>query len=503
MYQTDVLVLGSGIAGCTAALALAREGVRVTVVTAASELRASNSFHEQEGIAYRGEGDSPELFARDLKQAANGHCCSRAVEQFVQEGPRLVEELLINQLHVDFEKEFGDTLLLDQPEGHSVKRVLRSRDLTGRYILDLMLKQLNNHPDIEVLTCTSAVDLITLAEHSTRTADHYKKPSCVGAYLLDQSTGEVKPCLAKETLLATGGIAGLFIHSTSLFGGYGDGIAMAHRAGARVLDLGCIEFHPLVFYAPNDGRFLLNDELRLSGGELLSHQGAPFMERYHEAGSQAPAAEAARAIYLEMVSTGADHLWLDLTRCNQVELAERYPSTFQHCQAKGCDPAKDLIPIVPAAHRCAGGVVVDKAGQTTIQRLRAIGEVSCTGLHGMHRLPAVSMLEGMVWAQAATRDICKQIQRFAYYFPEVAPWQGGDEIADPILVQQDWSSLKQAMWQYVGPNRSLQRLRRVANLLRDLQLDAETASHRCRPDSSLLTLRNGIATALLMTEALS
>ncbi|SCA63811.1 L-aspartate oxidase 1 [Chlamydiales bacterium SCGC AG-110-P3] len=499
--KTDVLVLGSGIAGCVAAYTLAKQGVQVTMVTSSIDPRQSGSYAEHEGIAYSGEGDSVDLFEGDLQTVGGRLTCSRAIEHVASEGPRLIDELLIDELRIPFDRGSEGGLVRQQEPGHSCARVIRCGDATGREIIEALLKKLVEAPNVAILDSHTAVELITLGKHSTKHGDLYKKPTCVGVYVLDKRSREVVSCLAKETILATGGFGQIFQYNTSAAPARGDGLVMASRAGARILNLQMLQFHPLTFYAPNTAQCRLPEVLRQRGGEVLSHKGSSFMEKHHEAGSKAPRSLVTLAAYREMIDTDADHLWLDLRKADLAWLQTKYPGLFTFCSEQGFDATKDLLPVVPAAHCCNGGVVADKHGQTTIHRLRAIGEVSCTGMHGVDRLPATSLLESLVWGNSCAQDIAKEIKRFAYYIPSVTDWVHRDLEFDPTLTHQDWNTIKHTMWNYVGLDRDRRRLRRAQAVLRDLQWEIEAQCSEAHISDALVGLRNGVASALLVAEA--
>ena len=501
MIQTDVLIVGCGVAGCTAALELAKQGIEVTIVSAAKEARHSSSFSAGKGIIYPGNNDSPEQLTADIQRVGAGLCHPRAVEQLVTMGPKVVDEILVHDLQVEFEQTPEGKRKVTGGHDHSVDRILYFRDHTGKVIIDGMLRKIAELPNVTLLTDRTAIDLITLSHHSTRPTDVYKKPTCAGAYVLNNETGEVDIFFAKETILATGGVSEVFLHATNSPQSRGDGIAMGFRAGARIMNMEYIQFHPTALSIPNEPRYLLTESLYTEGAVLLDHKGQPFMERYHEAGCRAPSDVIARAMYLEMLSTGADHVWLDITNIGVENLKERFPNIYDYCRTKGFDMANEPLPVVPAAHYGCGGIAVDRVGQTTLQRLRAIGEVACTGVHGADRLSSTSLIEGMVWGKACADDISKQISKFAYYFPTVDEWVMSDEIADPSLIRQDWMSVKQTMWNYVGLVRDERRLRRALRMLRELRWEVDSFYDKAQITPEVIGLRNGVLTALLITQA--
>lgn len=500
MREVDVLVIGSGISGCTAAYLLAKKGIEVTLVTSASSLLSSNSYFAQGGIIYQGKDDTPELLKKDLFSAGAGLCLPKAVEQFVLDGPKAVKDILIEDLEVPFERQENEELSFTDEAAHSTSRILHYRDHTGKVIMEALTKKLEELENVKVLLEHTAVDLITLAHHSKNVQDIYKLPTCSGAYVLDNKNSKVEVFFAKETILATGGLGEVFLHTTNPSLSRGDGLAMAYRAGARIMNMEYVQFHPTSLCIPNERRFLLTEALRGEGGELLSQNFQPFVHEYDKRGGLAPRDVVARAIYKEMLKTSADHLWLDISSKDSSWVKQRFPTIYEYCLSKGFDMTEGPLPVVPAAHYSCGGIAVDKVGKTSLKRLRAIGEVACTGVHGANRLASASLLEGLLWAKYCAEDIASQISRYAYYIPEVETWKMGEERADSSLVSQDWTSIKQTMWNYVGLIRDTRRLQRALLMLQELKWEIETFYEKALLTTEVLGLRNGVEAALLITK---
>ena len=269
---------------------------------------------------------------------------------------------------------------------------------------------------------------------------------------------------------------------------------MAYRAGARIMNMEYVQFHPTSLYIPGERRFLLSEALRGEGARLLNARFQPFTNEL------APRDVVSRALFTEMLQSSTDHAWLDITFRSKEWLQDRFPAITAHCLEKGFDLATEPVPIVPAAHYSCGGVAVDLVGKTTIQRLRAIGEVSCTGLHGANRLASTSLLEGLVWGYTAAQDILKNWNHRNDYFPPVEEWQMSHEKADSALIRQDWMAIKQTMWNYVGLVRDQDRLRRALKMLRQLQWEIDSFYEKAALNEDLIGLRNGILTALLITQ---
>jgi L-aspartate oxidase len=489
--ETEVLILGAGIAGCSAAFALAQKGVSVTLVTGTQTLQKTDSYTEQEGVVFPEGKEACERFSQDLQNAASGGACPRAVDHLLSKGSQLVQELLIGELGISFDRTHEGEKAWYQEEGHSESRILRCGDNTGQLILTRLLEKLRENSSVQILEGFSAVELLTLAEHSTKQSDHYKKPTCVGAYVRETGQKEGISILAKETIVATGGVGNLFLHSTST--DRGEGLALAARAGARVLNLDSLQLHPMAFVSSRTSLRRIPEAFRFRGGELLTHSGVPFLERWNEKGVRAPRAVVAEAAYNELLASGEENLWLDLRRADLAWLQVKYPLLFQCWSDHGLDVTKDLVPVVPAMHCCNGGVAVDRTGASTVHRLRAVGQVACTGVHGQVRLPGVSTLESLVWGVSAAEDIAKDIQKFAYYLPPLVE-MAEMSTCDPVREQQDWQTVKQTLWNFLGT--SQHRRRRAQATLHELEWEVEELLSK---GEEVRSLRNGIKSALLLT----
>lgn len=491
MRKCDILIIGSGIAGASVALALAKKGLDVILLSTGG---ISNSSLAQGGIVYQGGGDSPDLLMRDIFLAGAGLSNPAAVSQIAHLGPDLVRKILIDELLVPFDTQ------LTQEAAHSMARILYRKDQTGLAIIDALMQKILNTKNIEFFSHHLAIDLITPSHHSKIASDIYLPPCCVGAYVLDMEKNQVDILFAKETILATGGLGEVYLHTTNPVEARGDGIAMAFRAGARIMNMEYIQFHPTALYVAGEKRFLLSEALRGEGGKLLNTKMEPFMHKYHEKGDLAPRDVVSRAIFQEMVETSADHVWLDISFKPKAWLMERFPAIYHHCKEKGFDLSAKAVPVVPAAHYSCGGVAVDLKGQTSLSRLRAVGEVSCTGLHGANRLASTSLLEGLVWAHTTADDLIQNWDQRNDYFPPVDPWQMSREKIDMALIRQDWNTIKQTMWNYVGLIRDRDRLRRALKMLRELQWEIDSFYEKGEPTASLIGLRNGVLSALLIAQ---
>lgn len=503
--ETEVLIIGCGIAGATAALELADEGLKVVVVTSADDPRESNTFYAQGGIIYHGQDDGPELLAEDITRAGDDHCNPTAVDILAREGPQRVKEILLDRLGVAFDRADDGRLSLAREGGHSIPRIVHVADCTGKAIETALVEALTSHPGIELLTGHTAVDLLTPAHHALDRHLIYAPPSCVGAYLFERSTGLVRRCLARKTILATGGLGQIFLRTSNPVGARGDGFAMASNAGARMINMEFMQFHPTTFHHEGAPNLLITEAVRGAGGRLVLATGEPFMQRYSsEWKDLAPRDVVARSIHREMLSRGLSHVYLDLrSYIPQDEILHHFPTIRESCLAWGIDIATDLLPVVPAAHYACGGVWVDEWARTTLADLYAIGEVSCTGLHGANRLASTSLLEGLVWAKRAAVDILRDPTRELPLDPNQIPsWQdAGLDDPDPALIRQDMSAIKQIMWNYVGLVRTTSRLSRALSELRHLETEILHFYRRSRLTEELIGLRHAIRTALLVAEA--
>jgi L-aspartate oxidase len=498
--ETDVLVIGSGLAGCAAALAAARGGSRVLMLTKQARPEESNTLYAQGGIIYRGRMDSPAQLAADIIAAGDGLCNPAAVDLLAREGPRLVDDVLIRDARVEFDHTDDGTGALDltAEAAHSTARIVHHADATGRSIEEAMLAAVGREPGIELLTSHTAVDLLTLSHHSRNPLDVYDPPTSVGAYVFDQASRRVGTVLARETILATGGLGRIFLHTSNPAGACGDGVAMAYRAGARCINMQFVQFHPTTLYV-GDERFLISESMRGEGARLADERGREFMRDYHPDGSLAPRDVVARGIHQMMHETGAPCAFLDISHKGADWIRSRFPRIHEKCREAGIDITTQPIPVVPAAHYSCGGVVVDEWGRSSLRRLRAVGEVSCTGLHGANRLASTSLLECLVWGTRAGQDAAAEIARGgAYDLPAIDPWKYETEPVDPALVAQDWLTIRQTMWNYVGLVRSRKRLDRAHQILRELHLEIGRFYAQAELGDALIGLRNGIQAALVV-----
>lgn len=504
-FQSDVLVIGCGIAGSVAALQLADAGVSVTVVTRARQPEESNTFYAQGGVIYQGPEDAPALLAADISRAGAGHSYPKAVGILAEEGPALLRHILLDKMAVPFDCHSDGSLAVIREAAHSTARIIHAADATGKAIEIALVRALEKHPGVTLLTGFTAVDLLTPSHHARNRLAVYEPCSAVGAYLLDQNRGQVVRCLARKTVLATGGLGQIFLRTTNPAGARGDGLAMAHRAGARVINNEFIQFHPTTFYHPRAPHFLISEAVRGAGARLVHAGGEPFMQKYDpEWKDLAPRDVVARSMHREMLLHDLPNVYLDLRSHIPTEKIRRhFPNIYEQCLAYGVDISRDLVPVVPGAHYTCGGVWVDEWGCTTIDDLYAVGEVACTGVHGANRLASTSLLEGLVWGHRAAANIVQTLVQRPLPDPgDIPAWQDdGTEAPDPALISQDMSSIKHIMWNYVGLARTSHRLQRALNELRHLEIEIERFYRVMRVTDELVGLRNAVQAAIIVATA--
>ena len=491
--KTDVLIVGVGLAGMVAAISAAKSGKKITIITKTESIQSGNTPWAQGGIVYKGLNDSPNKLKSDILKAGAGHCWEEAVDHLCKHGPRLVKKILLDLLCTQFDKDQNNLKRVSEG-AHSDPRVIYNQDKTGLSIHKSALDYLDKLDNVEILTNHTAIDLLTFSHHSIESTDIYKKPACFGTMVLNNFSNKVFPILASKTILATGGLGQLFLHTTNPKEATGDGIAMAWRAGARCFNLHYIQFHPTALYHPS-GRFLISEAVRGEGGKLINAEGKEFMQNYHKLGALAPRDVVSRAIHMEMIKNSVDCMFLDITHRNKTWIKNRFPTIYTYCLSKGIDMTKEPIPVVPAAHYSCGGVGVNLVGKTSLKRLYAIGEIACSGLHGANRLASTSLLECVVWGYFAGKDAI-ETKDDDNYFPPMEDWKQGTVRVDISHIAQEWLTIKNTMWNFGGLVRSQDKLHSAMHVLRNLQSDVEKNYQRSKLDSNIIALRNGAQTAL-------
>lgn len=505
LIETDVLVIGSGIAGGITALQLAEKGINVTVITRADKPQITNTFQAQGGIVYKGKNDSAKLISADVMNAGAGFCNKKAVDILAAEGPGLVENILIKKLQIQFDRNKKGELSLAREGAHSKSRILHVTDATGKSIEKAIIKALQRNKNIQLIPNSTAIDLLTPSHHSKNRHAIYDTQSCVGAYFLDRKQKKIKRCVAKYTVIASGGLGQIFLRSTNPTGARGDGIAMAYRAGARVINSEFIQFHPSAFFYQDSARFLISEAVRGAGARLVNESGEPFMQKYApKMKDLAPRDIVSRSIHQEMLLNDKSNVYLDMfSYIPAKKIKSSFPNIYKNCKKFGINITEQLIPVVPAAHYFCGGVWTDEWGKTSILNCYAVGEVACTGVHGANRLASISLLEGLVWGHRAAKHIQKNLNNFQKpKSSDIPSWHDeGTEIPDPALISQDMSVIKNVMWNYVGLIRSKRRLARALTELRNLETEIEKFYRATKVTDGLIGLRNAVRTSIIVANA--
>jgi len=499
--HTDCLVIGAGLAGSAYALRAAQAGLDVQLLSLGGPSEA-NSDWAQGGIIFDTSTQTDSL-TQDIMTASDGMANPAAIEQLVNEGPNAVRELLLDELEIAFDRESDGKLEFTREGGHSERRIIHAKDLTGHAILSSVAVSVDATKNITRQMDSVAIDLLTLSHNTDKPSDRFEPLTCFGAYVLDLKSGEATAIVARKTILATGGLGQIFQHSSNRQGSVGHGYAMAYRVGARLIDLEYVQFHPTVFYGTNAPHFLITEALRGEGAVLVNGRGEKFMDDQHPLGSLAPRDIVSRAIHREMVTSGDPCVYLDLAALKADYIRGRFPFIYQRCKERGIDITSEPIPVVPAAHYSCGGVHTDLDGRTNVRHLNAIGETACTGLHGANRLASTSLLECLTGAKFTAMADIRDIRDVEFRLPQPKPWKSPSRDADLTLIQQDLNLVKQTMWNYAGIVRSDDRLSRARRMLLELREEIQVFYHDCRLTRELIELRNAVQTALLVVHAAS
>jgi len=491
----DVLIIGSGAAGLTLALHLAKNAD--VVILSKGPLNEGSTFYAQGGIAaVFDENDSVTAHVDDTLVAGAG-LCDEATVRFTTENAKSCLEWLIDQ-GVAFDKEQnneGETKYhLTREGGHSHRRILHAADATGQAIQTTLADQVKQHSRIRIFERYNAIDLINKAS----TTDSHDK-QCIGAYIWNRNTEKVESIYAQKTILATGGASKVYQYTSNPDVASGDGIAMAWRAGCRVANMEFNQFHPTCLFHPSAGTFLLTEALRGEGAKLRRPDGSRFMPAFDERAELAPRDIVARAIDYEMKRLGADCMYLDISHKPSDFIKQHFPTIYEKTMSLGIDITKQPIPIVPAAHYTCGGVMVDHQGKTDVEQLYAIGEMSYTGLHGANRLASNSLLECLVFARAAAIEISETLVQDNSYL--TLPHWDESRVTDSdeeVVIQHNWHELRLFMWDYVGIVRTTKRLERALHRVELLQQEIEDYYQNFKVSNNLLELRNLVQVAELI-----
>jgi len=501
----DVIIIGSGISGLTAGILLKESGLDIVVLTKTENIEESNTQYAQGGIIAQRDEDSPEKLEKDIINAGDNFNNLTAVKEFSENAPKLVFDFLINKIGINFSKDQNNKIDYTEEAAHSVRRIVHYSDHTGEMIEESLVKYAKKI-NLNILTSSTSIDLITSDQHSSDIQELYKEREVMGVYVLNNKTKDITAFFAHNIILATGGLGNLYQYTTNPPSATGDGLSMAYKAGADIINSEFIQFHPTSLFHKDIKRFLISESLRGEGARLIDHKGKEFMSKYHPLKDLAPRDIVARAIYQEIYKTGVEYMYLDLYRYynGKEPIEKRFSKIYNTCLKGGIDITKSPIPIVPAAHFFCGGVKIDLSGRTSVKNLYAIGEISCSGLHGANRLASVSLLEGLYWAKKTCEDIIsKKNQIKKERFKNILDWKVPKKTVefDPILIDQDWRVIKLTMWNYAGIIRTKSGLSRA-------KADLSYYAHRiykfykeAKLDKSIIELRNAITNSQIIINA--
>ncbi|MCP4669806.1 MAG: L-aspartate oxidase [Desulfobacula sp.] len=497
-------MIGSGIAGLSYALKVAQFG-RVTIITK-KKIQKTNTALAQGGVAgVFSKTDSFDLHIEDTLAAGDGLCNKDVAKIVVENGPKRIKELV--KQGANFNKQSSDEFdfSLGQEGGHSAKRIVYAHDLTGKEIEDTLVKNVESNANITILEDHIAVDLITFSS-SIRSGliVTQQENYCCGAYVLNNRTGKIETFYSAITLLATGGASKVYLYTSNPDIATGDGIAMAYRAGAMVANLEFVQFHPTCLYHSKAKNFLISEAVRGEGAFLIDSNGNRFMHKYSKDLELACRDVVARAIDNELKKTGANCVFLDISHKDPKFIKKRFPNIYARCLEYGIDMTKDPVPVVPAAHYMCGGVATDLNGKTDVQRLYAVGETACTGLHGANRLASNSLLEALVYSHKAYESSIEEFKKSSNKTDvTLDQWDAGNTIDsdEAIVVSHNWDEIRRLMWNYVGIVRSDKRLQRALRRIQNIQKEINEYYWDFKVTSDLIELRNLATIAQLIIES--
>jgi L-aspartate oxidase len=497
----DVIVVGSGIAGLSFALKVAELGQRVAIITKKNSAE-SNTNYAQGGIAaVTSDTDEVELHVADTLDAGDGLCDESAVREILKDGASSIEELA--RRGVAFTQLQDGRVSLGKEGGHSKRRILHVKDMTGKAIEQALLHSIAENANVDTLEHHFAMDLITRSKVAQLKQQSPPTVDCVlGLYVFNTQSERVEVFSAQAVLLATGGIGQIYQYTTNPAIATGDGIAMAYRAGVEVRNMEFIQFHPTAFYTTAAERFLISEAVRGEGAILRNLKGEAFMARYDARKDLAPRDIVARAIDCEMKQSGAPHVWLDVRGRSSEQIRQRFPNIYEHCAQAGLYLEKDMIPVVPAAHYLCGGVKTNLSAETSLAGLYACGEVACTGLHGANRLASNSLLEAVVLADRGATAVAGYLATMTATERELPDWLEGDyrDSDERVVLSHNCEELKRTLWDYVGIVRTTKRLQRARTRIQNLEREINEYYWDFKVDARLLELRNMILVASLVID---
>jgi L-aspartate oxidase len=496
VLRFDTLIIGSGLAGLSLALKLA-DKQKVAVITKKSLLDGASAWAQGGIAAVLSPGDSADEHIRDTQIAGAGLCDPKTTRFVIEHGASAIGWLISQGVPFTRDSGSGSGYHLTREGGHSHRRIIHAADATGLAVQETIAAKAHAHPNITLLEQHIAIDLITCKK--LRRDDN----CCYGAYALNSLSGDVVTIAAHSTVLATGGAGKVYLYTTNPDTATGDGIAMGWRAGCRVSNMEFIQFHPTCLYHPHAKSFLISEAVRGEGGILKLPDGTRFMPWHDERAELAPRDVVARAIDFEMKKRGLDCVYLDISHQPLEFLQEHFPTIYSRCLALGIDISRQPIPFVPAVHFTCGGIMTDLHGRTDVNGLYAIGETACTGLHGANRLASNSLLECLVFADAAAQDILGKVQA---HHPELPQWDESQvtDADETVVISHNWDELRRFMWDYVGIVRTTKRLQRAQHRIQLLHEEINEYYRNFHVTADLLELRNLVMTAdLIVQSALS
>ena len=497
IVDCDYFVVGSGMAGLMTALHLSGKG-KVVLVTK-GRLQDCNTNFAQGGICCVADpSDSFDKHARDTMIAGAWLGNSAVVHEICEHAPEGIRDLV--KCGVKFAKKKDGSWELTREGGHSARRIFHAGDITGEKCEASMIRSIRRS-SVDVREQTIVIDLVMTKRIGIKGPNR-----CIGAYVLDKKTGEIYAVRSPDTVLATGGCGKVYLYTCNPDTATGDGIALAWRAGAKIENMEFIQFHPTCLYHPQAKRFLISEAVRGEGAVIVNKHGREFMKKYDPRGSLAPRDIVARSIDSEMKRTGDDCMYLDIRKKGRAYLMTRFPNIYQKCMEFGIDMAKDLIPIVPAAHYTCGGIQATTAGETSVPGLSAVGECACTGLHGANRLASNSLMETLVCARLTAARLSNsnsRLQLRSRKLPEIPAWRIGNAVPpdEAVLVSHMWDEIRRLMWDYVGIVRTNKRLARAAHRIKTLRKEIRDYYFRYLVTPDTLELRNLAVCAELIVKS--